>query len=178
MLEITTNSTYHGVSVGQLVSAELSTRAGVRKTKENELLNQADIISKCLEDLKVYTQHLGNKLYEKVFCESDKKMIESLRVLLDLEGLCMKIKTSGAAHVASIQSKQFIEKSRSIVQNIEDISDQEIRLQYRDFLRIIENQIDEIEKDKLDLYLNIETIIHILCSAATTMSVESVVESQ
>ena len=29
----------------------------------------------------------------------------------------------------------------------------------------------------LKLYLNIETIIHIFCSAATTMSVESVVES-
>ena len=58
-------------------------------------------------------------------------------------------------------------------------------------MRVIENQIDDIERDKLEsmdifrlllspdlkLYLNIESIVHILCTAATTMSVESVVES-
>ena len=49
---------------------------------------------------------------------------------------------------------------------------------------VIENQIDDIERDKLDsmdifslllspelkLYMNIESIVHILCTAATTMS--------
>ena len=93
--------------------------------------------------------------------------------------------------MSEITTNKFHLSWGSIVQNIGAFSDQEIRPQYRDFLRIIENQIDVIEKDKLDsigifrhllspsfkLYLNIETILHILCPAATTMSVESVVES-
>ena len=191
LLEIRTRSSYHGVPVGQLVSLELSTRAGVKKTKENQLLDQAGIISRCLDNLKVYAEHLGNKLFEKVYSEADKKMIETLRVLLDLKSLSMKIKSSGAPHVASIQAKHFIDKSRLVVPSLSDVSNQEIRLQFRDFLRVLENQMDDIESEKLDsmeifrlllcpnlnLYINIESIVHILCTAATTMSVESVVES-
>ena len=77
------------------------------------------------------------------------------------------------------------------VPNLSEVSNQEIRLQFRDFLRVLENQLDVIERDKLDsmeifrlflspdlkLYVNIESIVHILCTAATTMSVESIVES-
>ena len=77
-------------------------------------------------------------------------MIETLRVLLDLKSLSMKIKASGAPHVASIQSKQFIDKSRFVVPNLSEVSNQEIRLQFRDFLRVLENQLDVIERDKLD----------------------------
>ena len=77
-------------------------------------------------------------------------MKESLRVLLDMETLAMKIKSSGSAHVASIQCKNFIEKARQIVPNLTEITDQEIRLQYRDFLRVIENQLEMIVEKKLD----------------------------
>ena len=58
-------------------------------------------------------------------------------------------------------------------------------------MRVIENQLEVIDEKKLDsmgifkllicpnlkLYVNIEAIVHILCTAATSMSVESVVES-
>ena len=66
LLEIRTRLSYHDVPVGQLVAVELSTRAGVKRTKENQLLDQAGIVSRCLERLKVYAEHLGNKLFEKV----------------------------------------------------------------------------------------------------------------
>ena len=48
---------------------------------------------------------------------------------------------------------------------------------------IVENKLDSMVLFKLlicpdlKLYVNIETIVHIRCTAATTMSVESVVES-
>ena len=87
---------------------------------------------------------------------------------------------------------QFIEKARIITPDISDITDQELRLQYRDFLNKIENNLSDDAEDtklksmdilkmflspELKLYENVETIVHILCTAATTMSVESVVES-
>ena len=54
LLEINTKASYRGVPVGQLVQEELSTRAGTKKTRENQLLDQDKIISKCQENLKVY----------------------------------------------------------------------------------------------------------------------------
>ena len=81
LLEIRTKASYHGVAVGQLVPEELFSRAGAKKTKENQLLDKAGIISRCLENLKVYAEHLGTKLFEKVYSKTDKKMIDSLRVL-------------------------------------------------------------------------------------------------
>ena len=102
LLEIRTKSTYRGVPVGQLVAEELSTRAGTKKTRENQLLDQDGIISRCQEKLKVYVEILCSKLFENVYSVEDKKMIESLRVLFDMKTLAMKIKSSGSAHVASI----------------------------------------------------------------------------
>ena len=67
-----------------------------------------------------------------------------------------------------------------------------MRLQYRDFLNKIENNLSDDAEDtklksmdilkmflspELKLYENVETIVHILCTAATTMSVESVLRA-
>ena len=66
-----------------------------------------------------------------------------------------------------------------------------MRIQFRDFLRKLENFIDDIDEDELKsmtifraflntnlkLYENVELVVKIMCDAATSMSVESVVES-
>ena len=189
--EVASMSTYRGVTIGNFVANELSTRAGDRRYKENLLLDKKGIIGKCLDELREYSDHLGSNLLAKVYTAESRKLIESVRVVLDLESLSKKVKMAGAAHVAAIDSKIFIEKSREISIKLSDISDQELRIQFRDFLRKLEALIDS-SKDKshtsmtifksflnteLKLYEDVEAIIQVLCDAATSMSVESIVES-
>ena len=105
--------------------------------------------------------------------------------------MAIKLKLSASAHVAALQTKSFIEKSREISPQISDISDQEMRIQFRDFLRKLEGYIDDIDEDDLKsidifraflnttlkLYVNVEIVVKIMCDAATCMYAESVVES-
>ena len=118
-------------------------------------------------------------------------MIEAIRVVFDLETSSLKLKLTGSAHVAAVQSKHFIEKSREIVPGIDDISDEEIRYQYRDFLRKLEDYVEDKDEGEifsmdifrtflnsdLKLFLNVEVSIQILAVAATSIIVESIVES-
>ena len=189
--EVETKSTYRGVTVGNLMANELSTRAGERRARENLLLNKKGLTKKCYEELKEYSGSLGTNLVAKVYRAEDKKLIESIRVVLDLESLAIRLKLSGSAHVAALHSKIFIEKSHEISSQIRDIPDQELRIQLRDFLRKLEALVEDIDEDQLrsmdlfrsflstdlNLFENIEMIIQIMCDAATSMSVESVVES-
>ena len=89
--EISVKSTFRGVTIGNLMSNELSTRAGQRRAQQNLLLDQAGLTQRCLERLKSYSRSLGNNLYAKVFQSEDKKMVESIRVVLDLETLAIKL---------------------------------------------------------------------------------------
>ena len=170
---------------------ELSTRAGDRRAQENLLLNQKGVSDKCVEQLKKYSESLGSSLLAKVYDAEDKKLINSIRAVLDLETLALKLKLSGSAHVAALQCKAFIEKSRDISPQVSDISDQELRLQFMDFLRKLEAPVDDVDEDDLNsmeifraflstehkLYVDVELVVQIMCDAATSMSVESVVES-
>ena len=128
-------STYRGVTIGNFVANELSTRAGDRRQKENLMLDKEGLIEKCLDELSEYSDRLGSNLIAKVYTNENRKLIESVRVVLDLESLSKKVKTAGAAHVAALDSKIFIKKSREISSKLSDISDQELRIQFRDFLR-------------------------------------------
>ena len=189
--EVAASSTYRGVTIGNLMSDELSTRAGERRNKANLLLDQDGVAKKCFEKMRKYSETLGTNLLAKVYDAEDKKLINSTRVLLDLESLAIKLKLSGSAHVAALQTKGFIEKSHEISPQISDISDQEFRIQFRDFLRKLEAFMDDIGEDDLKsmdlfraflntglkLYVNVEIVVKIMCDAATCMSVESVVES-
>ena len=189
--EIADKSTYRGVTMGNLMADELSTRAGARKTKENLMLDQKGVTKKCLEELKLYSKSLGSSLLAKVYQEEDKKLIETVRVVSDLETLALRLKLSGSAHVAAVQTKLFIQKSRELAPKLSDISDEELRYQYRDFLRKLERLIEDQDEDsiftmdifknfldsELKLYIDNELIVHILCLAATSISVESIVES-
>ena len=84
-------------------------------------------LSMCMAGLKSNCGGLliknGSKLFENVNSVDDKKMIDSLRVLLDMKTLAMEIKSSGSTLVASIQCKNFIEKARQIVPNLTEITD-------------------------------------------------------
>ena len=121
--EISTKSTYRGVTVGNLMANELSTRAGQRKTKENLLLDQEALSVKVFDELKKYTEILSTKLLAKVYSDKDKKLINIVRVLLDLETLAIRLKLSGSAFVAALQSRIFVENARIVAPQLPEISD-------------------------------------------------------
>ena len=155
------------------------------------MLNQDDLIKKCLDKLALYSKTLGLNLAAKVYQEKDRIMIETIRYFLDLETLSLKLKLSDSAHVAAIQSCSFVQKSRELVPAVSEISEEELSLQYRSFLRKLESFVEDKDEDEiksmevfksflssdLGLYENIEYVIHILCVAATSITVESIVES-
>ena len=90
-----------------------------------------------------YSRAMGKNLYAKVYQAEDKKMVETIRVLLDLETLAIKLKLSGSVHVAAVHSKLFIQKSRDLTPQLSNISDDELRLQNRGFLRNLENHVED-----------------------------------
>ena len=126
-----------------------------------------------------------------VFSEDSKIMLESLKVLLDLETLALKVKLCGSAHVSAVQHKKFLEKARLFAPQIDDISDQELRLQFNHFLRKLEKHVESIDEHNLrsldlfrdflntslELYKDVEIVVYILCRAATSLGLESIVES-
>ena len=105
--EVSEKSTFRGVTVGNLMSNELSTRAGERRNETNLLLDKKGVMKKSFEELRRYSDVLGTNLLAKVYDAEDKKLINSIRVLLDLESLSIKLKLSGSAHVAALQSAIF-----------------------------------------------------------------------
>ena len=72
-----------------------------------------------------------------------------------------------------------------------EFEDEELRIQYRTFLRRLESVVDKIDEEDLNsmkiiqhflasrnnLYLDIDLILHAISTAAVTKSVESVIES-
>ena len=69
-------------------------------------MNKQDIINKSLVELKDLAMELSEELSKTVFSEESKKVLKSLRVLLDLETLAIKVKLCGSAHVAAIANSK------------------------------------------------------------------------
>ena len=192
--EMEAKSTYRSVPLTTLITNELKTRAGTARAKESLLLNKSQVISKCLQNLKTFASFLYNSMKDGddgVFDTDDLEMIEKLRTLLDMESLAMKVKLRGASQVAALESKKFIETAKKVATELKEFSDDELRIQYRTFLRRLENLVDDVDEDDLDsmkiiqhflasknkLFADIELILHAVATAAVTKSVESVIES-
>ena len=170
---------------------DLQTRQGKRVEQENLLTNKQDIMDKCMGQLGDFSQELSTELDATDFTEGSKLVLDSSRVILDLETLAIKVKLCGSAHVAAVQNSKFIEKARVFGPQLEEISDQELRLQFHQFIRKLEDHVEGIDENKLrslnlfrdflstslGLYKDVEIIVYILCRAATSMGLESIVES-
>ena len=189
--EITESKKYRSVPVGVLMTNDLQTRQGKRVEQENLLTNKQDIMDKCMGQLGDFSQELSTELDATDFTEGSKLVLDSSRVILDLETLAIKVKLCGSAHVAAVQNSKFIEKARVFGPQLEEISDQELRLQFHQFIRKLEDHVEGIDKNNLrslnlfrdflstslGLYKDVEIIVYILCRAATSMGLESIVES-
>lgn len=119
-------------------------------------------------------------------------MIATLRPLIDLRTLAAKVHARGWVLISTLESKSFIENAKKIGSNVREIPDSELCRQFREFLKRIESVTKGIPvsdlksgevikmflKSDKKLYEEIEMIVHIICVAAVTMSVESIIESQ
>ena len=164
------------------------------KAKDNHLLNKSQVMAKSLQNLKTFVTTLYNLMEdgdEGVFDSDDIEMIEHLRTLLDMESLAMKLKLRGASQIVDLESKKFIETAKTVAVELKEFEDEELRIQYRTFLRRLESVVDEIDEEDLNsmkiiqhflasrnnLYLDIDLILHAISTAAVIKSVESVIES-
>ena len=84
-----------------------------------------------------------------IYTKASKLVLDSSRVILDLETLAIKVKLCGSAHVAAVQNSKFIEKARVFGPQLEEISDQELRLQFHQFIRKLEDHVEGIDENNL-----------------------------
>ena len=103
----------------------------------------------------------------------------------------MKLKLRGASQIAALESKKFIETAKTVAVELKVFEDEELRIQYRTFLRRLEGVVDEIDEEDLNsmkliqhflasknnLFQDIELVLHDISTAAVTKSVESFIES-
>ena len=179
---------------GKLVSDPLrDTRVGKRKRDAIKLLNEQSIIEmvkKCAADL---VTHLSSRMEEKVYGEEDIKVIKNTRVLLETRSLMQSVESRGASTVANLTFDRFLSSAVEVDTDLLLRADkQELRVQYREFLRRLDSlsqvpanrKLSDMEllelflhPDNSQLYENVEAVLSVMARAALLISVESVVES-
>ena len=176
---------------GQLVADPLKdTRIGRRQKEAIKLLAEDDIIKAVNTRASDLVTHLVTRLEDKVYREKDIKVIKNTRVLLSTRNLMLSVLSRGAANVANLTWEMFycssVEVDPTLLQRV---SDEEYRLQYREFVRRLETS-DLVKKKLSDmdlleiflhpenaLYKDIEAVMSVMVRASLLISVESVVES-
>ncbi len=168
--------------MAQSYGEEINTQMGQRRASRNAQDERYGI------DM---VQRMYKDLDSNVYDENDKSMLKTLRPIIDLRSLALKLKEKGMAYVAAFDGAQFIKSSKQLATNIVDVPDSEIRIQFREFIRRLERHVQPLSKKELcsielikvflmserKLYVDIEMVIHIICVAAASMSVESVIGS-
>ena len=184
------NGEYRFVPMGQLTVDSLRTRHGERHQVANNLLNQDEITKRSCRKVCDVINYLIHGLEERVYKQEDIELIEHIRVVLDLESLVEKIKTSGAIHVANITTTTFLLSCQVIhPEYIDDLDAGEMRTQYRLFLHRLEELLAvKMEFNSMEImkrmlrtedkrFKDCEVVMDVLTRAACLKSVESVIES-
>ena len=201
--EIKTLGSYRGIPMAQSYGKEINTRMGERRAARNaEDERQGIPIVKAQKDLQKLVQRMYEDLNNHIYDESDKSLLKTLRPIIDLRSLALKVKQKGAAHVLALDGEQFTKVSKQLATNIADVPDSEIRIQFRKFIRRLKTHVVQLSKEdqthvvqlseedlssielikiflesERKLYLDIEMIMHVICVADERMSVKSVIES-
>ena len=136
-------------------------------------------------------KRLHDDLKDNVYTEDDKALIEDLRILLDLNALALNVSNRGVPLISALEGPKFVKTSKKIAPHLEVIPDSELRDQFREFLRRIEQETAQMKPHEIEslelfrifldskkaLYQEIELIIFSISTAAVTVSVESIIES-
>ena len=179
---------------GQLVSDPLrDTRIGRKQKKAASLLDQ-DAIIKVVEQRAVdVVMHMTSRLEEKVYQEKDLQVIKNTRVLLSAHSMMLSVESRGASTVSNLTWEKFLVSSVEVDPSLlQRISEEQLRVQYREYVRRLESIAKEPGRKELsdiqvlelfldpaneNLYLDIEAVLSVMVRASLLISVESIVES-
>lgn len=157
--------------------------------------NDSENIIKTVEkQLIALLKELSEKLKSNVYDEQDLKVLQKVRFLTDLKGLFDRVKARGVVMTSSLEGDTFVKYAKSICHTITDIPNDSLKLQHKLFLKQLYELYQNMTQDELDklssmkiiqtflnsnlnLFVNIELVMHVICGASVIMSVESVVES-
>jgi hypothetical protein len=150
-------STYRGLPVGCLVEEGFKTRVGVDHNRRTKLLNIESVIKMVVKRAIDVVTYLHNGLEQKVYTKQDIRLIENIRRLLDLQALARSVSQHGAATVAALRWKSFLEAatymSSSRGEEITDsVSEDELRLQHKDFLAKLEKVAPGLDMANTDIF--------------------------
>jgi hypothetical protein len=185
--------TFRGVVMGSLSADPLKpgTRSGTRFSQDFQLLNDDIIIAavqqRCFDVVEFLYEGLDD-----VYSAEDKKMIQNIRCVLDLEDKMKRVKGSAPSVIAQQTVQEFLLAAEAIDANIFDKCERtEMREQYQHFVAKLYNLSEEPHSEKfnsLDIMVAMmssierrfegcEAVMDILAQACVMKSVESVVES-
>ena len=176
---------------GQLVENPLKdTRIGRKKKEAIKLLAEDDIIETVNKRNSDIVKHLVARLEDKVYREKDIKTIKNTRFLLSTRNLILSVLSR--VTVANLTWEKFYSSSVEVDPTLlERISEEEYRLQYREFVRRVEKiardpgmkeqsdmeLLELILHPEFNMFKDIEAVVSVLVRASLLISVESVVES-
>ena len=186
-------NTFRGVVVGSLSADPMrpSLRSATAQTEQMRLVGDTQIIESVYKRMKDVTMFLYNGL-DAVYSPVDKKMLENIRTVLNLERLLGLTKEMSNAVVMQREVSKFLTAAESIDQDFDvKYEKDEFRLQYRVFVDNIAEIGKQKDSEKLTsmelvvmmmntkekMWRGCEAVMDIMCQAATMKSVESVVES-
>ena len=124
--------------MGQLVGDTTRARSGSQQLQRNLQLN-VDIINIVQDHASDVLSFLVAGLNERVFIEKGVDMIRIVFLFLDFDILMEKVVSVGASQVAVTTFRRFHQAAITIDPSSRDLEkSEEIRIQYREFLRRLE----------------------------------------
>ena len=169
------------------------TRQGLQHMLMDRNQGEGGLLRKISENAKAVAAYLYKEL-EEVYNAEDRRMIKSIREVLDLKAILDQIQDVGAPATAALRTNAFLRAAQHIDPDMYKHCEfrTEWREQHQHFLETLQSINSEVKNssslssmDILVLMLNTEAkryqgcqlIMHIVTQAATIKSVESVVES-
>ena len=187
--DIKTHGKFRSVSINKSFEDKgIETRLA---RKEGNLNVFKDAIKIVETELVALATRLYNDLSSDIFEAETRNTIELTRNLCDIQSFAKEITEHGSILFATLSEDRFCESAKQISKTIQMIPDNIVKQNYRQFVAKLEDHIKSNEKSELDskslirdfinsdkkLYRGVELSIHIICSAAIKVSVESDVES-
>ena len=185
--------TFRGIVMGSLTSDFLkpSLRSAAQESQQMKLVGEEEIMASVTKRMQDVLGYLHTGLGE-VYSKEDRKMINNIRTLLDLEKLLAQTKEMSIAVVSQREVRNFLQAAEVIDEDLKVKYDTvELRFQFRIFVEKLSTLGEEKDWDQLtsmdilvkmmsteeERWKGCEGIMDILCQAATKKTVESVVES-
>ena len=190
--EYKTQGTIRNVQMCSLASDPLrpGTRSATLKEGGIRLLGEDDIIMEVLRRCKDVSDYLHGGL-TKVYNKEDRRLLESIRSVLDLESRVHELQSTHFAFVASQRTAEFIKACKVIDTDIDSKYELlELRLQYRHHLKqlaAIASSSGSNELSSMDIfglllsrekkfYEGCEAVMDVMTQAAVLMTSEGLVE--